>query len=59
MNEPVFKSGVYDTSYIPRYKIMEKVVDYVGAQKAARGTVKIAAAVAAVGAYVNGYLGQQ
>ena len=59
MNEPVFKSGVYDTSYIPRYKIMDKVVDYVNSQKAARGTVKIAAAVAAVGAYVNGYLGQQ
>ena len=59
MNEPVFKSGVYDTSYIPRYKIMDRVVDYVNAQKAARGTVKIAAAVAAVGAYVNGYLGQQ
>jgi len=59
MNEPVFRSGVYDTSYIPRYKIMDKVVDYVNAQKAARGTVKIAAAVSAVGAYVNAYLGQQ
>ena len=59
MNDPVFKAGTYDTSYIPRYKILDKVVDYVEAQKAARGTAKIGAALAAVGAYVNACAGQQ
>ncbi len=59
MNDPVFRAGDYDTSYIPRYKILDKVVDYVAAQKAARGSSKIAAAVAGVGAYVNAFAGQQ
>jgi len=58
MNEPVFKKGQYDTSYIPRYKIMEKVVDHVNLRKSARGGARIAAAMSAVGAYVNAYCGQ-
>jgi len=59
MNEPVFKRGNYDTSYIPRYKIMEKVIDYINAQKQASGGARIAAALSAVGAYVNAYCSQQ
>ena len=59
MNEPVFNGGTYDTSYIPRYKILDKVVDYVNARKQAGGGAKMAAAVSAVGAYINAYLAQQ
>lgn len=58
MNEPFFNRGDYDTSYIPRYRIMDKVVDYIDAQKSASGGARIAAALSAVGAYVNAYCGQ-
>ena len=59
MGEPVFNGGTYDTSYIPRYKILDKVVEYVNARKQARGGAKMAAAVSAVGAYINAYLAQR
>jgi len=52
MNDDVFKSGTYDTSYIPRYGILQKVVDYVKAQKEQSGGPKTAAAMAGVSAFI-------
>ncbi|MDO9536974.1 MAG: acetyl-CoA carboxylase biotin carboxylase subunit [Thermoplasmata archaeon] len=49
MNDPVFKAGIYNTSYIPNNNIMERVIKYVEEKKAAAGNgKKIAAAMAAV-----------
>ncbi|MCI0496833.1 MAG: acetyl-CoA carboxylase biotin carboxylase subunit [Thermoplasmata archaeon] len=59
MNHDIWKAGKYNTSYIPRYGILEKVVQYVQEQKAASGGPKIAAAMAAVGAVIAGAAGQQ
>ncbi len=53
MNHDVFIKGHYDTSYIPRYGILEKVIDYVQEQKAQSGDKKVAAAMAAVGAVTS------
>ncbi|MCK5024431.1 MAG: ATP-grasp domain-containing protein, partial [Thermoplasmata archaeon] len=48
MNDPVFKAGIYDTSYIPNHNIMDKVVKYIEEKKSLGGNKKIAAAMAAV-----------
>jgi len=54
MNDEVFRSGTYDTSYIPRYDIMDRVVKYVEEKKAQGGSKKVAAAMAAVEAVISG-----
>ena len=48
MNDEVFRKGIYDTSYIPKYNIMERVVKYVEEKRSQGGNKKIAAAMAAV-----------
>ncbi len=53
MNHDPFKKGTYDTSYIPRYQIMEKVVEYVKETKAQGSGQKTAAAMAAVQAVLT------
>ncbi|MFH0816908.1 MAG: acetyl-CoA carboxylase biotin carboxylase subunit [Methanobacteriota archaeon] len=53
MNEQVFKSGNYNTSYIPQYHILEKVTEYVKAKKEQSSGPKTAAAMAGVGAVIN------
>ena len=59
MNDEVWIKGDYNTSFIPRYNVMERVVEYVKEKKAAGGTKKVAAAMAAVGAVVNAASQQQ
>ncbi len=53
MNEPVFNSGNYNTSYIPTYNILEKVTEYVKNKQASSSGPKMAAAMAGVGAVVS------
>jgi pyruvate carboxylase subunit A len=53
MNDSVFNSGDYNTSYIPTYNILEKVTEYVKEKKAQGSAPKTAAAMAAVGAVIN------
>ena len=53
MDNEKFVAGEYDTSFIPRYKIMDQVVEYVKAQKASGGANKTAAAMAAVQAVIT------
>ncbi len=53
MNDPVFQSGDYATSYIPKYDIMNRVTEYVKEQKAAKGGKKTAAAMAGVQAQIS------
>ncbi len=48
MDHPNWRSGDYNTSFIPRYQILEKVVEYVKESKAQSNTPKTAAAMAAV-----------
>jgi acetyl-CoA carboxylase biotin carboxylase subunit len=48
MNNPQWQSGVYDTNFIPRYDILNKVIDQVKEMKAQSSTPKTAAALAAV-----------
>ena len=48
MDHPQWVKGEYDTSFIPRYNILEQVVEYVKKMKAASTTPKTAAAMAAV-----------
>ncbi|MCK4757718.1 MAG: acetyl-CoA carboxylase biotin carboxylase subunit, partial [Thermoplasmata archaeon] len=48
MNDPVFKAGIYNTSYIPNNNIMERVVQYIEEKRAQGGNKKTAAAMAAV-----------
>ncbi len=52
MNNEEWLSGNYDTSFIPRYKILDKVVEYVKEKKAESSTQKTAAAIAAVQAVI-------
>jgi pyruvate carboxylase subunit A len=52
MNHPNWRSGDYNTSFIPRYQILEKVVEYVKESKAQSNTPKTAAAMAAVQAVI-------
>lgn len=55
MDHPEFVKGNYDTSFIPRYDILNKVVEHVKATKAESSSPKVAAAMAAVQAVNAGY----
>jgi pyruvate carboxylase subunit A len=48
MDHPQFIKGKYDTSFIPRYEILPKVVDYVKEMNSQSSEPKVAAAMAAV-----------
>jgi len=52
MNNQQFISGEYTTSFIPRYKILDKVVEYVKETKAHSSTIQTAAVMAAVQAVI-------
>jgi pyruvate carboxylase subunit A len=52
MNNEKWIKGDYDTSFIPKYKILEQVVNYVKEKKTQSSSPKTAAAMAAVQAYV-------
>ena len=52
MNNEHFVSGNYDTSFIPRYKILDQVVEYVKEIKSQSSAPKTAAAMAAVQAVI-------
>ena len=52
MNNPQWIKGKYDTSFIPRYKILDQVIEYVKNAKAQLSTPKTAAAMAAVQAVI-------
>jgi pyruvate carboxylase subunit A len=52
MNNEQFVAGNYDTSFIPRYKILDQVVEYVKTMKSQSGGPKVAAAMAGVQAFV-------
>ena len=54
LNHPNFISGDYSTSFIPRYNIMERVVEYYKEKKAQQGGSQKAAAMAAVQAVIAG-----
>jgi pyruvate carboxylase subunit A len=52
MNNKEFLKGKYDTSFIPRYKILDQVIEQVKNTKASSSTPKTAAAMAAVQAVI-------
>jgi len=52
MNNPQWIKGEYNTSFIPRYKILDQVVEYVKQMKAQSSAPKTAAAMAAVQAVI-------
>ncbi len=52
MNNKEFIDGNYDTSFIPRYKILDQVVEHVKQMKASSSAPKTAAAMAAVQAVI-------
>jgi pyruvate carboxylase subunit A len=52
MNHQQWRSGSYDTSFIPQYHILEQVVQYVQETKAQSSGPKTAAAMAAVQAVI-------
>ena len=52
MDNEHFRKGNYDTSFIPRYKILDQVVEYVKNSKANSSVPKTAAAMAAVQAVI-------
>jgi len=52
MNNKQFISGNYTTSFIPRYKILDQVVEYVKETKAQSSTSRTAAAMAAIQAVI-------
>lgn len=54
LEHPKFVEGDYTTSFIPRYDILEKVVEYYKLKKSQQGNVKKAAAMAAVEAVIAG-----
>ncbi|MGA1822711.1 MAG: acetyl/propionyl/methylcrotonyl-CoA carboxylase subunit alpha [Thermoplasmatota archaeon] len=54
LDHPNFVNGDYSTSFIPRYNIMEKVVEYYKMKKSQQGGAKMAAAMAAVEAVIAG-----
>lgn len=59
MNHPQWIRGEYNTSFIPEYKILDKVVEYVKEMKAQSSTPKTAAAMAAVQAVITAMNKQQ
>ncbi len=48
MNNPQWLKGTYDTSFIPRYKILDQVIEYVKEMKSQSSAPRTAAAMAAV-----------
>ncbi|MEA2055256.1 MAG: acetyl-CoA carboxylase biotin carboxylase subunit [Candidatus Thermoplasmatota archaeon] len=52
MDNKQFVEGNYDTSFIPRYKILDQVVEHVKQMKASSSAPKTAAAMAAVQAVI-------
>lgn len=52
MNNEHFLKGKYDTSFIPRYKILDQVIEHVKNSKTQSSTPKTAAAMAAVQAVI-------
>jgi len=52
MNNQQFISGNYTTSFIPRYKILDQVIEHVKLTKAQSSTPRTAAAMAAVQAVI-------
>jgi pyruvate carboxylase subunit A len=52
MNNELWISGKYDTSFIPRHKILDQVVEYVKEMKVQSSTARTAAAMAAVQAVI-------
>ncbi len=54
LEHPAFVKGEYTTSFIPRYNILEKVVEYYKLKKSQQGGAKRAAAMAAVEAVIAG-----
>ena len=59
MDHPQWIKGVYDTSFIPRYNILEQVVEYVKKLRELSTTPKTAAAMAAVQAVITAMTTQQ
>jgi len=53
MNNEVFVSGNYNTSFIPQNKILEQVTDYVKNKQTTGNANKVAAVSAAVGAVIH------
>lgn len=52
MENPQWNKGTYDTSFIPRYKILDTVVEYVKTLKSQSSAPRTAAAMAAVQAVI-------
>ena len=52
MDNEHFRKGKYDTSFIPRYKILDQVVEHVKNMKASSSAPRTAAAMAAVQAVI-------
>jgi len=52
MDNEYFRKGKYDTSFIPRYKILDQVIEHVKNNKASSTAPKTAAAMAAVQAVI-------
>jgi pyruvate carboxylase subunit A len=48
MDNPQWRKGTYDTSFIPRYKILDQVIEHVKEMKSQSSGPKVAAAMAAV-----------
>lgn len=53
MNHPQWIKGEYNTSFIPKYRILDQVVEYVKSQKAQSSAPKVAAAMAGVQAFIS------
>lgn len=53
MDHPQWIKGEYTTSFIPKYKILEQVVEYVKTQKAQNSAPKVAAAMGGVQAFIS------
>jgi pyruvate carboxylase subunit A len=58
MDNPKWREGTYDTSFIPRYQILDQVIEHVKTLKSQSSGPKVAAAMAAVQA-VNVAMGSQ
>ena len=54
MDHPQWNEGTYDTSFIPRYQILDQVIEHVKMSKSQSSSPKVAAAMAAVQAVTVG-----
>jgi pyruvate carboxylase subunit A len=59
LHHPNFLSGEYSTSFIPKYNILDRVVEYYKEKKARQGGAKTAAAMAAVEAVISAASGRK